>query len=49
MSSLIFTVEQDQVLIGTDTLATTLEGKHAFFTSKVFSLFTHGLLTRVMP
>jgi len=38
MSSLIFTVEQNQVLIGTDTLATTLEGKHAFFTSKVFSL-----------
>ena len=38
MSSLIYHVEQDQVFIATDTLATTTDGKPAFFTSKVFTL-----------
>ena len=38
MSSLIYRIEQDQIFIATDTLATTIDGKPSFFTSKVFTL-----------
>lgn len=36
MSSLIFHTEKEQVLVATDTLATTPDGKPAFFTTKAF-------------
>lgn len=36
MSSLIFHTEQNQVLIATDTLATSYEGDPAYFTTKAF-------------
>ena len=36
MSSLIFRTEREQVLVATDTLATSSDGKPGFFTTKAF-------------